>query len=374
MHDDAALTTKLAQIVVQKLEDEVIPCCVTGTGALHYYGVPRLVDTVEICVPDDFFGVAKDLFDSNSAFEKGPAGPEPTRQKPLTHTYPSYVHCELKKLFRLMPCSEFNFKSDLAERIVRDKHGVPFPALDTFARSLVDNQQFADLEDLIDGMDLDDAWAEVFLDLDRVDAAYFQARNKAIELAFAGTEHDAALFKLFEAPLLLPKRQLLKQRWHSIVWDKQKRLDHWQSPALWATKYKARSLADLMDAKTLRGDQRELQEFTARDLVDAIDILMGVTPKKVKTLMKENIPWRVKVECAPIIKEEEECNTPTKKGGSPKKKDDSPKKKDATPKKKENMPRKEDSPAKKNDDSPKTGEIKIHNVVNQTTERYLFPL
>ena len=48
MDSDAPLTTKLALIVTLKLENDSIPCCVTGTGALYYYGAPRLID---VCPP-----------------------------------------------------------------------------------------------------------------------------------------------------------------------------------------------------------------------------------------------------------------------------------------------------------------------------------
>ena len=60
--------------------------------------------------------------------------------------------------FAHIPCDPGN--------IEKSKGGLPYPSLVAFAQSLLDAQNGAELEDLMDGMNLSEEWGEQNLELD----------------------------------------------------------------------------------------------------------------------------------------------------------------------------------------------------------------
>ncbi|KAK4456833.1 hypothetical protein QBC42DRAFT_214098, partial [Cladorrhinum samala] len=153
--------------VIAALESAGIDCCVVGTKALVYYGARRVPLNWDICVPTELFDQAIALFTSAPLNEKY----EPWHRimpeaKMLMHTYPRFTLKGVNFFFIILPSFEC-LLSPKPENCERSASGIPYPKLELFAQSLMDLQQYADLDDLVDGMDLDQAWGEAHLQLDK---------------------------------------------------------------------------------------------------------------------------------------------------------------------------------------------------------------
>ncbi|KAK3308353.1 uncharacterized protein B0T15DRAFT_105873 [Chaetomium strumarium] len=163
--------------VIRTLESREIPNCVTGARALVYYGAGRVAQDWEVAVPDELFHKAKVLFSESPQYELlKPAMPQP---RSLIHTYPLFKLKGAGFSFFLVPASEPHVSCEPAV-CERSHNGIPYPKLEHFAQSLLDTQKYADLEDLVDGMDLDEAWGEANLQLDQVPSDYINHKNTLI--------------------------------------------------------------------------------------------------------------------------------------------------------------------------------------------------
>lgn len=121
-----------------------------------------------------------------------------------------------------MPASEY-FVTDLhGDMIERSRNNIPYPKLEHFAQSLVNTQRWAELAQLVDGMDLDEEWGGAHLNLDKPSPAeteYVATKNKKIKSScdeFPGT--DPRLATLTEKPVNRMKK------WQSIVQTKESRI------------------------------------------------------------------------------------------------------------------------------------------------------
>jgi len=87
--------------------------------------------------------------------------------------------------FFLVPASE-PFVDCEPAKCERSQNGIPYPRLRQFAQSVLDTQRYADLEDLVDGMNLDFTWGEENLDLNRIPVDYINLKNQQIQESLPG--------------------------------------------------------------------------------------------------------------------------------------------------------------------------------------------
>ncbi|KAJ4302019.1 hypothetical protein N0V88_002152 [Collariella sp. IMI 366227] len=163
--------------VIQDLESQGIPSCITGARALVYYGVGKVPQDWEVAVPDELFEKATTLFVHSLDYKTlEPATPQP---KSLVHTYPLFKLKGAEFTFALVPTFQSSVDCD-PTKCERSHNGIPYPQLRYFVQSLLDTQKYADLEDLIDGMNLDEAWGAENLDLDGVPREHINRKNEKI--------------------------------------------------------------------------------------------------------------------------------------------------------------------------------------------------
>lgn len=116
--------------------------------------------------------------------------------------------------------------------------GLPYPTLEIFAQSLLDTNNMVSLTDLIDGMDLTDEWGLEFLKLDAEnDIAWTRQKNEKIRASVPTTLDSCFL----ELPINTIN---LKETWHAIVRDKQRRIAAEYAEGYFATRFRGRGSGD----------------------------------------------------------------------------------------------------------------------------------
>jgi hypothetical protein len=135
----------------------------------------------------------------------------------LAHTHPRFTLKGVNFFFILTPT--FECRIDCApEQCERSIRGIPYPKLEQFAKGLLDTQQYADLSDLVDGMNLDEAWGEAHLQFDQpAPIDYIRKKNKMILESLPGRP-SAVLALLSEKPNP-------RESWQHIVRTKGKRIN-----------------------------------------------------------------------------------------------------------------------------------------------------
>jgi hypothetical protein len=88
--------------------------------------------------------------------------------KSRRHTYPCLRLKGYDFYVVLVPSSNCFVDPSCANHVERSRHGVPYASLVQFARSLLVQQQWADIADLIDGMNLDVEWGLQNIDFDKL--------------------------------------------------------------------------------------------------------------------------------------------------------------------------------------------------------------
>ncbi|KAH6641303.1 hypothetical protein F5144DRAFT_483142 [Chaetomium tenue] len=218
--------------VIQILEHGSIPSCVTGSKALVYYGAGRVAQDWEVTVPDELVDHARLVFAQNHDYETlQPVMPQP---KSLIHTCPLFKLKHVAFTFFLVPASEPFIDCDAAER-ERSYNGIPYPKLEHLAQSLLDTQNYAGLEDLVDGMDLDEKWGYANLDLDRVPIEYIKRKNELI------CESRPGLPGLMASLSLAPDA---RREWARVVRGKVARMTPKYSEAIYSTRFRLRDSLD----------------------------------------------------------------------------------------------------------------------------------
>ncbi|KAK4195488.1 hypothetical protein QBC40DRAFT_20068 [Triangularia verruculosa] len=207
--------------VIATLEGFGIHCCVVGTKALVYYGAHRVPMNWDLCVPTDSFKRAIALLTSPPLNEKYEVWhrimPEP---KTLMHMYPRFTLKGANFFFILLPAFEC-LLSPSPDQCERSASGIPYPKLELFARSLLDLQQYADLADLIDGMDLDEAWGEDHLQLDKPPPVeHILKKNEMIARCLPEDIREAVTLSLLSERTRPPR-----ETWQRLVSTKHRRIN-----------------------------------------------------------------------------------------------------------------------------------------------------
>lgn len=157
-------------------------------------------------MPTASFDTAKTLFTTPPLSEKYDLWhPVLPTAGSLAHTYPRFTLKGINFFFILTPSFECNIACR-PEDFERSPRGVPYPKLEVFAQSLIDTQQWADLADLVDGMDLCEIFGEwnlLFTVNEEVNpevVEYIREKNARITAAFEGTGMSPVLARLSERP------------------------------------------------------------------------------------------------------------------------------------------------------------------------------
>lgn len=187
-----------------------IPTCIAGVYALRYFGAGRVSNEIDFCVPDEKLDIARTIFDNDARFEQAP--PAPFLFECLRHIRPTFRLKGVNLVFILVPGSDY-FINPSPECCELSIHGIPYPKIHHFARSLLVLQNGSDLEDFIDGMDLDMAWAEANVDFDDLQLKgleFTKERNAEFK------ERDCGSFSM---------NIDYRSEWNSIVDEKDRRIE-----------------------------------------------------------------------------------------------------------------------------------------------------
>ncbi|KAL4945755.1 hypothetical protein BDV06DRAFT_184096 [Aspergillus oleicola] len=180
--------TLLIKSLLSCLEDRDIAACLIGEIALNFYGVPRVVHNIEICVPEsslseavstlcfaaEFEEVEMDDYDLFTEYKRGfPTLKAPGSSLQLV-VFPD-SHFGLSNLADHILPPEERLSSTRGDQILdlvprEDIQHLPVPRLSPFFTGLC--SRYFDLNDcmariaveqLVDGMDLDDSWVQTNL-------------------------------------------------------------------------------------------------------------------------------------------------------------------------------------------------------------------
>ncbi|RWA11043.1 hypothetical protein EKO27_g4051 [Xylaria grammica] len=244
--------------VVEIIENEGIACCVVGAKALRYYGVPRVSVSPQItylfccpvardisltliaakedwsmCVPTNKVEYVKDLFTTAPHCEIYEDADQivPTVRS-LLHTYPRLRRKDVKFSFFIIPSWEFFMKDFGPSRFEYSSSHIPYPMLDFFAQGLLDTQHWMELEQLIDGMDLDMKWAQANIDFDRPGRIeYAEEKNGRIRNSLENFPNSS--------PSTLSTKPLdLRARFQRTIDNKEKRIDRFAPKGKFVTQYR----------------------------------------------------------------------------------------------------------------------------------------
>ncbi len=137
----------------------------------------------------------------------------------LVHTYPRFTLKGVNYFFMLVPAFECRL-SPTPDQREHSASGIPYPKLPLLAQSLLDLQRYADLDDLVDGMDLDEAWGEANLQLDGPPPVeYIREKNDMISRSLPESMGDAVIFAL-----LSERPRAARDVWLRTVSTKHKRI------------------------------------------------------------------------------------------------------------------------------------------------------
>lgn len=191
-------------------------------------------------MPTDSFEKATALFTSaplNARYEPWiNVMPQP---RSLIHTYPHFTLKDVNFFFFIMPAFEYRIDCD-PEKCERSHMGVPYPKLEHFAQSLLDTQQYADLDDLVDGMNLTEEWGEKYLDLDKQgEAEYIKEKNRKI-LASVDLEANPAAIMMTLVQRPVDKRA----KWVRSVRNKARRINDELPKDKYETRFRIKGRGD----------------------------------------------------------------------------------------------------------------------------------
>ena len=161
----------------------------------------------------------------------------------LRHNHPRFK-CDGTKVTCTISSSQYYHIDCDRPNIEKSPHtALPYPTLPVFAQSLLDTENMVDLEDLIDGMNLDLEWGKKNLDL-----------SGYTDTAWKRWKVDA-LLEDGEDPLLIYMSRTERSRqalWERCVNKREDRLG-WKYPKeIWATRFRRHGSEDPRTRK--RGD------------------------------------------------------------------------------------------------------------------------
>lgn len=130
----------------------------------------------------------------------------------LRHLNPTFQLKDAIYFFSFTPSSRC-FIDPNTENCELSKSGVPYPKMRQFARAILATQNGGNLEDFVDGMDLDEKWGEENIDFD--------------DLQVKGIEFANRLNPELQAANLsqLNVRTDFRKRWNAIVSRKERRIE-----------------------------------------------------------------------------------------------------------------------------------------------------
>ena len=166
-----------------------------------------------------------------------PSKHERPQIRSLIHTFPRFKFKGVDLIFDLVPahdahiiCHPSNFEWSLT--------GLPYPKLESYAQSLLDTLSWAEITDLIDGMDLTEEWGATHLDLDKGnDVAWAYEKNEKIRASVPLTLGSCFL-EVDEGPLSL------REIWNTEVRTKAKRLGDETPQEVYLTRFRPKGSAD----------------------------------------------------------------------------------------------------------------------------------
>jgi hypothetical protein len=127
----------------------------------------------------------------------------------INHTYPRYKFVAIRPSFKVIPDLEYYFTCIPSNIQYSPFSLLPFPTASAFAQALLGGYRLGDLEDFIDGLNLDEAWGEQDLDLD----SYTDSTRMRDAAKREGVED-----------VLLCGRHMKREIWRRQVGAKQKRM------------------------------------------------------------------------------------------------------------------------------------------------------
>ena len=151
------------------------------------------------------------MFEENDQYEY--TTPPPPVPSSLRHSHPTFKLKEAGFFFILTPSSTC-FIEPRSENFELSRKGVPYPRMPHFARSLLVLQNGADIADFIDGMNLDEAWAEKNIDFDDL-------QEKGLEFS---KECNRVFLEVDGQPGLRLDEDY-RRRWNDIVSGKNRRIE-----------------------------------------------------------------------------------------------------------------------------------------------------
>ncbi|KAK2738395.1 hypothetical protein FQN57_007072 [Myotisia sp. PD_48] len=227
--------------VVDILRATDIPCCLVGESALIYYGAGRVRNDWHICVPTDKLPEATSLFQQKpSQFESfRPSALASTNR--LDHLYPRFKAVGLRLFFVLLPGTACHLEpSPTFENVEFSSMGLPYPSLPTYTQSLLDGKLGTDLDDLVDGMDLNLEWGEENLDLEgTVDSNWVWWRHFAMSKTNNDTEQEDGVDQKKQRPPWYLNPDKRRDIWIKTVSpDAKKNRQGWKYKAGYETRFR----------------------------------------------------------------------------------------------------------------------------------------
>ncbi len=177
-------------------------------------------------MPDELFEEAKTLFAQHPDYTMlKSVMPEP---RSLIHTYPFFKLQGTVFTFFIVPAHESSIDCS-PNKCERSHSGISYPKLEHFAQGLLDAQKYHDLEDLVDGMDLDDVWGVANLQLGRIPIDSINRKNEVIRESLPG------LPGLIASLSTVPDG---RRSWTAAVQGKRSRMFPKRSEAIYATRFR----------------------------------------------------------------------------------------------------------------------------------------
>jgi hypothetical protein len=132
--------------------------------------------------------------------------------KSFRHLNPIYKLKGAGFFFILTPSTQC-FIDPRPEHCELSKNGIPYPKMTQFARSLLVLQNLCDLDDFVDGMDLDEKWGEENIDFDELQVTgmkFTEAQNLELIARDLGQYNDKVNYR---------------RRWNETVNTKERRIE-----------------------------------------------------------------------------------------------------------------------------------------------------
>ncbi|GKZ57637.1 hypothetical protein AnigIFM49718_002960 [Aspergillus niger] len=214
--------------VLSILTDAGIQCCFVQEQALIYYGTARVPRDLVLCIQDEQFERAVELFTSHPDILE-PCGPNPLKSPNLlNHKYPRFKAIGWASFWLLVP-GDYCHLTVEPQNIEWSLGGLPYPKLPVYVQSAIDSKSLLDLEELVDGMNLAEEWGHRELDLEgHTDTKWLE------DYAQAFRDDGVDEMFIFVDPTPVSRKEI----WTHAVRNKHRRLGWKYSPETHATRYR----------------------------------------------------------------------------------------------------------------------------------------